>query len=113
MFKIKPNPTFRARVPMPVPGVPEADRPKVEFEFRHKTKTEVAAFIEHCKANPDADVDSLMQIIVGWSGVVDEDGVPIAFSRDQLAALAENYLSAPVAIASAYQMELAAAKTGN
>lgn len=111
MFKIKQNPTFRVAVPMPVPGVAEKERPKVEVEFRHKTKAELAAYVKACAER--SDVDNLAEIIVGWSGVGDGEGQGLAYSRDALEQLLDQLPAAAGALAGAYFGELAAARLGN
>ena len=111
MFKLKQNPTFRVAVAMPVPGVAEGARPKIEVEFRHKTTAGLAAYVKDCAGR--SDVDNLDEIIADWSGVGDDGGQGIAYSRDALASLLDQLPGASKALASAYFGELAAAKLGN
>lgn len=111
MFKIKQNPTFRVAVPMPVPGVAEKDRPKIDVEYRHKTKADLTAYVKACEGR--SDVDNLDEIIVGWAGVGDEGGAGVAYSREALAQMLDQLPAAAGALASAYFGELAAARLGN
>lgn len=105
MFKLDPNPTFKAKVKIPVPGA--SSLPSIEFEFRHKTKTELKAFLERIQADPSKEVEQLEEIIVTWSGTDAEYG------RDSLARLLDNYPAAGAAIAGAYVRELGDARLGN
>lgn len=102
MFTLQPNPTFRAKVAIPVPGAPSV---KVEFEFRHKPKDELLAFLQATQGRDDIDV--LLDVVVRWWDV-DED-----FSRESLNKLVQNYPGAGAAILGLYAKELADARLGN
>lgn len=103
MFKLQHNPTFKARVPITVPG---QDRPAyVEMEFRHMTRDGVKEFFETLPGKDD--VDAIGQIVVGWTGV-DQ-----AFSQEALAMLLNNYPSTAGAIFKVFSSELFEARSKN
>ena len=108
MFKLKANPTFRAKVVIPIPG---GGKQSIDFEFRHKTRTELKRFTEG--AQGQADGAALHPIVAGWSGVTDESDQPVEYSRDALERLLDLFPSAAQAITAAYFEELAAARLGN
>lgn len=109
MFKLQPNPTFWAPVSIPVPG--EAEEGKIDVEFKHKTKKELAAYLRPAPtkaaakpadkpADPDAvakkDLDDMLEIIADWKGL---DG---PFTATNLAVVLENYHGSAQAILGAY-----------
>lgn len=102
MLKLKANPTFKAKVGIPVPGGEAAE---VEFEFKHMTRDGLNAFLEGAKDMSHEDM--LNGLIVGWSGI------DVPFSKEAVSDLCQNYMGAPTAIISAYGKELAAARLGN
>ena len=103
MFKLQPNPTFKAKVPITIPG---QDKPAlVEMEFRHMSREAVKAFFEGIAGKSDAD--ALSEIVAGWSGV-DQ-----AYSAEALAVMLDNYLSAAAAIYETFRRELFEARAKN
>lgn len=106
MFKLEPNPTFKAKVAIPVPGSP-VGKSTLEIEFRHKTKAALQAYLESTTTNARDDIDALAEIIVGWHDI------DVDYNRDNLATLLQNYPAAAPAIVSAYVKELADARLGN
>lgn len=114
MLKLTPNPTFKAKVGIPIPG--EKDVPVV-FEFRHMTREELKAWVKpRLEAPPvDADAESLpdpliaaaQEVVVGWTGI-DE-----AFSPEALLVLFDNYPGSAFAIVQAFSDELGKARAKN
>lgn len=95
---IKADPTFKAKVAIAVPG--KGDVP-VEFEFKHRTKSELDRFLT---TNESADdIDFISKVVVGWE-LTDE------FNRKNLGALLETYIQAGAAISRVYIDELTGAK---
>lgn len=105
MFKLNPNPTFKAKVGIPIAG--EEQPAVIVCEFKHMSREAYAAFISDVQANTPSDVDALMQILAGWEGP-DE-----AFSRDAVAMLVGNYHGAAAAISEAFSAELTKARAKN
>lgn len=101
---LKPNPTFRKDVPLPVPG---AEPMRVTFEFRHMTRKALAEFLHGEESEKRSDLDALMKVIADWPGQ------SVAFSRENLAELLENYHGAGRAIMQTYIDELQAVRLGN
>jgi hypothetical protein len=102
MFKLQPKPTFRAKVPIPVPGGVSSS---IELEFRHMARGELRRFLDNVQEREDLDV--LMEVVLGWSGVDAE------FSRESMATLLENYPASAAAVLAAFVKELADARLGN
>lgn len=98
---LTPNPTFRAKVEIPVAGSKPV---AVEFEFKHRTKTGLDSFMNSRKGA--SDLDSLMEMVTGWD-------LEEPFDRDGMAALLENYAGAALALYVGYVDELLAAKRKN
>lgn len=102
MFKINPSPTFRARVPLTIPG--EETRAVVDFTFRHKGRVAFAAWWESIDGRKDVEI--LADIIVGWSGVLDDKGDEIAFSSEALTQVLDHYPASAMEIHAAYRKAL-------
>jgi hypothetical protein len=101
-FKLNPNPTFKAKVEIPVPG---DKRQSIEFEFKHQDKDAFKEFIS--TVDKLGDVDTILGIAVGWSGVDAE------FNPDSVARLVKNYHAAAQAIYRKYADELIQGRLGN
>jgi hypothetical protein len=105
MFKLQPSPTFTTKVKVPIPG---GKSEFIEVQFRHKTRTDLQAYLERAaKSRDEAEVDALMEIVAGWSGIECE------FSRENLALLMDNFPASGPAILAAYARELTDARLGN
>lgn len=103
MAKIKliPEPTFTAKVPIPVPGGKPVD---VEFTFLHRKRDEVKAFLtDHQDAS---DVESIEWCAKGWE--LDD-----AFTAENIETLCQNYAGAGIAIMTTYFDALRGARTKN
>lgn len=99
-FKLQPNPTFRAKVEIPVHG---GKAVAVEFEFKHRTRDQVAEFF---KDTQRSDVDTILEVLAGWE--LDDQ-----FCRDSVELLVQNYAGAAPAIVARYIEELIQARKGN
>lgn len=102
MFKLKPNPTFWARVDIPVPG---GDPQALEIEFRHMRREEAAEFARSL-AERDP-LESLKRVVEGWRGA------DVEFSPAALAELHENFAGAADRVLAAYFDELRGARRKN
>lgn len=103
MAKIKliPEPTFTAKVPVPVPGGKPVE---VEFTFLHRKRDEVKAWID---ANSDAsDSETVMWCAKGWE--LDDE-----FTAENIDTLCQNYAASGVAILQTYFDALRGARTKN
>lgn len=104
-LRLNPEPTFRAKVGIPVPGQEQAEQ--IVCVFKHMTRDEYADFSSPAKADARSDLDSLCALLVGW------EGVDAPYSRDALATVLQSYHGAAHAIATAYVTELTKARLGN
>lgn len=91
--------TFRATVAIPVAGSKPID---VEFEFRHRTKSQLTAWISERAGAPD--IDSFLDMVVAWPGLTDE------FNRENVDRLLETHAGAATATYIRYIDELTGAQ---
>jgi hypothetical protein len=101
-FTLVPQPTFKHKVKMPIPGAGFVD---VEFIFKHRTKTEFQEFMEKAKDQTD-DVALVMDVASGWE-------LEESFDKDNIEKLVDNYTGAARAIFSTYVDEIIKARVGN
>ena len=82
MFSIAVDPTYTT----PVKGLLAGGVP-VEFEatFRRLTVTQFDALRSEIRDQGLSDAAVIVQVLAGWSGVVDADQVPVPFSPETLA----------------------------
>lgn len=105
MLKLQPNPTFTAKVGIPVPG---QDKPaEITCIFAHMDRDEFKVFAAPDAAAARSDAESLQRILRGW------EGVDAPFSAEAVATLCRQYHGAAFAISSAYVAELTKARLGN
>lgn len=100
-FKLKANPTFRAKVAIHVPG---GESGEIEFEFRHKARDDLKAFLS--KADKRKPEDVIMDIAVGWDADAE-------FGKDSVTLLTQQFHAAAGAIVDKYLDELMGRKLGN
>lgn len=100
-LKLNPEPTFKSKVGIPVPGARPAE---VTFTFKHRTRDESIAWIEGSRN--DNDVDSVMECVVGWD-LEDE------FNAENVGRLCNNYPGSGLAIIATYLDELRGARVKN
>ena len=103
MAKLKqnPEPTFKAKVGIPVPGSRTVE---VQFTFKHRTRDETLEWIDQSKDDPAAK--SIMECAVGWE-LEDE------FNAENVERLCNNYSGAGNAVVFAYLDELRGARAKN
>ena len=104
-LKLNPNPTFNAKVGIPVAG--EEQPAVIVCTFKHMTREAYAAFAEGLRSSSASDVDTLMQVLAGW------DGPDEPFSREAVAKLVSGYHGAAFAISQAFADELTKARAKN
>lgn len=97
MFKLNPAPTFRHEVAIPTPTGPVP----LDLEFRHKGKEALIAWSESFETQSDLQI--IADIVVGWSGVIDDSGTLVPWSSEALAKLLDSYPTAARAIFEAYK----------
>ncbi len=97
MFKIVKKPTYAFNVDV---HMPDADRPgkwKTHTFIGHFKKLSEDEYRERLDELTEKDLESaeryqrenefLAEVLVGWDGITDEDGTPLAFNADNLAAV--------------------------
>jgi len=100
-LKLVANPTFRAKVGIPVAGAVPVE---IEFVFRHRTKTDLDAWIS---ARTDkSDPDSFMEMVESWE--LDDP-----YTRENVETLLENYIGTALATYRVYIDQLVQAKLKN
>ena len=103
MFKLQPNPTFKAKVGISVAG---ASRPaEIDVEFKYLSKEGIKDYFDNLQGKVDAE--ALAEIIVGWTGP-DQ-----AYSAEALALLLDNYPAAASDLFDCFRRELLEAKRKN
>lgn len=109
MIKLNPDPTFEAMVRLSVAGHPETM--DIPMTFRHKTVTGMSEWFT--KNEHRSVADALDELIVEWSGVMDDAGQFVPYTKAALEILLKNYQPATNEIILAYMGELTASKIKN
>jgi hypothetical protein len=100
-LKLVADPTFRAKVGIPVAG---GDAVEVEMTFKHRTKKQLEEFVN--SRAEKSDVDSFMAMVEGWD--LEDD-----FTKKNVGVLLENYIGAALQVYKTYVDQLVKAKLGN
>lgn len=100
-FKLAVEPTFKAKVSIPVPG---GKAEPVEFTFNYFTRDDYIALFSASPAPSDKEL--IMRIVSGWE-LSDE------FNDDNVDQLLQAYQKAAGAIVSKFVEELGPARLGN
>ena len=108
MIRIVPHPVFKARVRFTQPGAEDA---LVDFDFRHKAPAALADWWAAAAERPVAD--ALAEVIVGWSGVIDETGAEVAFCADALAMFLAGHAPRGRELLAAYLREMTESRQKN
>lgn len=108
MFKLNPNPTFKAAVKVTVPG---GDPLPIEFEFKHKTRTGLGEWKKNLEGKNDMEI--VPEFIAGWSGVINETGDQEPWSVEAFANLCENYHAAVIEVYDGYLLALTESRAKN
>lgn len=104
-LKLNPEPTFKAKVGIPVPGGRSAD---VEFTFTYRGKAELSKWHDEVQDLPkDASEATLLRtFVVGWD--LDDE-----FGDDNIRRLCDAYPGAAAAAMDVYLRESWGARRGN
>lgn len=104
-LKLQPNPTFWHPVHITVPG---QEKPAiVDFEFVHKTKEEVAKFVDMLNKEDKPDEAILGELMKDWKGVDAE------YSPSALRDLLSNYPASGLEILRGYLAALTESRRKN
>jgi hypothetical protein len=107
MFDFIPAPVFAGIVGLSVPG--QAAAWDVEFQFRHKGKKALAAWVDSWVGRGDEDI--LADVIEGWA--VKRGGEHVPYTKTALAELLDAYPAAAKEIRDSYLRELTESKRKN
>ena len=99
-LKLVAEPTFKAKVAIPVPGAEAAD---VEFTFKHRTRDQVTEWLGNHEAS---DVEIVKECTVAWD--LDDE-----FTDENIGRLCQNYMGAGSSIVTTYLNELRGARAKN
>lgn len=100
-FSLKAAPTFKKPVALPVHG---DESVTVTFEFKHRTRDALNAWLEEIQGKPDAEV--LASCVVGWD--LDDKCNDASFKL-----LTQNYAGTGSVITQAYVDEIVQARRKN
>jgi hypothetical protein len=101
MLKLNASPTFFSKVDIQVPG---GKSEPVKFEFKHKTKDQLNAWLKGGEDRDDVEV--ILDIAVGWD-------LAEPFTSEHVTVLVQNYIGSASAVIEKYITELTKARTGN
>ena len=100
-FKLVPNPTFSARVPIPVPG----SRPeKVLFTFKYRDRDQFKELMNRLEQMPDMEM--MKEVASGWELVE-------PFDDEHLEIFIEHHIAGPRSVLQTYLDENGQARLGN
>jgi hypothetical protein len=108
MIRLVPNPTFKSRVRFTQPGAEDA---LVEFEFRHKSPAALTAWWQAAEERPAHE--ALADVILGWSGVIDDTGADVPFTAEALAVFLAGHAPRGRELLAAYLRELTESRQKN
>jgi hypothetical protein len=109
MIKLVPNPTFEQTVKLTVPDLIEPV--EVVMQFNYMTAAQSA---EWFKASSDKAIDiALAEIVIGWHGVMDDQGKEAPFTKEALQQLLLAYQPASLEIVRAWQQGLTESRVKN
>jgi hypothetical protein len=95
-FKLVPDPTFKRRVAIPLPGDGKAG--DVEFVFRFRGRDDLAEFYKRMSEPGQDRIESVMQMATGWD-LEDE------FNAQNVKLLDETFIGALEKVVEAYWEE--------
>lgn len=98
---LQPNPTFKAKVSIPIPG---AKAEPVEFTFRNRNREDLTAWLETLEGK--STEEAVLEIASGWD-------LEDAFDAANVKLLLCNYIGAWTAIYDKYLGELVKAREKN
>lgn len=109
MIRLIPAPTFKAAVGFTVAGAEELAT--VDVEFKHKAPEALAAWWASASERPVAE--ALLEVVAGWSGVIDDTGNDVAFSADNLTRFLSAHGPRPRELLAAYLKALTESRQKN
>lgn len=101
-FTLVPDPTFKAKAAIPVPGKKAQN---IEFTFKWRDADEFKKFMEDL-GNHENDTDAVLDFVTGWE-------LAEPFGRENVDKLVKNYIGSAAALIKTYIQENAGARLGN
>ena len=92
-FKLQPDPTFKRRVSIPVPG--DAKAGDIEFTFKFRSRDSLSEFYRSVGAGEIPRVDAILAMATGWD-LSDE------FNAENVKVLDETFIGALERVVEAY-----------
>lgn len=107
-IKLVQDPTFTAKVPVPVHGDGAVD---TEFTFKHRTRSEMETFLKrvnvpHGQEGALTDVQLVMECACGWE-------LADTFNEENVKEFVSQYIGGPAAVFDTYVLEMAGARLKN
>lgn len=103
MFKLQPNPSFKSKVALSVPG---SDKQiTVGITFKHLSRPQIKDFFSHLDGKTDAE--ALGEVIIDW------EDIDASFTPDNLSALLDNYPTAGGELFDAFRRDLLESRRKN
>lgn len=90
-LKLQPDPTFKAKVEIAVPGSAPAT---VTFTFKYRSRPEMERLMESVK-QMETDVELVMSVACGWDLADD-------FNEVNVQTLVDSYISSPASVFEVY-----------
>lgn len=109
MIKLVADPTFEHLVRLTIPG--EAKPAEVLMKFKHMTAAQRQAWYE--SKTQDTVSKAVAEILLGWRGVLGEDGKEVEFSSEALEQLLQNYGAAADEIVRGWLLGLTESRVKN
>lgn len=100
-LKIKAEPTFRAKVMVPVAGGEDVE---VEFEFKHRSRSDLVEFMKTAMSRKSADV--VEDMLAGWQ-FADQ------FTRKNIELLIDDHIGVDGRLLDKYCESLVGRRLGN
>jgi len=111
MIKLAPSPIFTLKLVLRPPG--ESKGHPFELTCRHLGRARLAEWSARAMAAGADDLASLLEVVTGWKGVADADGVEAPFTPEAFGALLDAYPGAALMIFGDYLRELSEARVKN
>lgn len=105
-LKLIPEPTFRAKVAVPVPGEGPVE---VEFTFKYRTRDEVQRLLAETRTDAEpkmTDTQLVMACACGWE-------LADTFDEKNVAEFVRQYIAGPAAVFETYTAEMIGARRKN
>ena len=88
MFKLSTKKSYKRNIKIDVPqDMGKTERQTFVMEFKQLSVSETKDLIEEAQNERISDEDMLRRYVLGWDGIVDEDGNPLDFTTSNLEAV--------------------------